>query len=37
MTSASSAATKTESNFYFFMISSDGYYGIGKVKDGEQS
>lgn len=23
-------------NFYFFIISSDGYYGIGKVKDGEQ-
>lgn len=21
-------------NFYFFIISSDGYYGIGKVKDG---
>jgi hypothetical protein len=21
-------------NFYFFVISSDGYYGIGKVKDG---
>ena len=23
-------------NFYFFIISSDGYYAIGKVKDGEQ-
>ncbi len=23
-------------NFYFFIISSDGYGGIGKVKDGEQ-
>ena len=23
-------------NFYFFIISSDGYYGIGKVVDGEQ-
>ncbi len=23
-------------NFYFFIISSDGYYGIGKVKDGTQ-
>jgi hypothetical protein len=22
-------------NFYFFVISSDGYYGIGKVKDGQ--
>jgi len=22
-------------NFYFFIISSDGYYGIGKVKDGQ--
>lgn len=27
---------KDESNFYFFIISSDGYYGIGKVKDGNQ-
>jgi hypothetical protein len=27
---------KDESNFYFFIISSDGYYGIGKVKDGTQ-
>lgn len=25
-----------ESNFYFFIISSDGYYGLGKVIDGEQ-
>lgn len=25
-----------ESNFYFFIISSDGYFGIGKVKDGAQ-
>ncbi len=24
-------------NFYFFVISSDGYYGIGKVVNGEQS
>lgn len=23
-------------NFYFFIISSDGYYGIGKLLDGEQ-
>jgi hypothetical protein len=23
-------------NFYFFIISSDGYYGVGKVKDGVQ-
>jgi hypothetical protein len=23
-------------NFYFFIISSDGYYGIGKVVDGQQ-
>jgi hypothetical protein len=23
-------------NFYFFVISSDGYYGIGKVKGGQQ-
>lgn len=23
-------------NFYFFIISSDGYYGIGKVLDGDQ-
>lgn len=26
-----------ESNYYFFVISSDGYYGIGKVKDGTQT
>lgn len=25
------------SNFYFFIISSDGYYGIGQVKDGDQN
>ena len=25
-----------ETNFYFFIISSDGYYGLGKVIDGEQ-
>ena len=25
-----------ESNFYFFIISSDGYYGVGKVINGEQ-
>jgi hypothetical protein len=24
-------------NFYFFIISSDGYYGIGKVFEGQQS
>ncbi len=24
-------------NFYFFVISTDGYYAIGKVKEGEQS
>ena len=24
-------------NFYFFIISSDGYYGIGKTKDGQQT
>ncbi len=24
-------------NFYFFLISSDGYYGIGKSKDGRQT
>lgn len=24
-------------NFYFFIISSDGYYGIGKLKDGQQT
>jgi hypothetical protein len=27
---------KDTNNFYFFVISSDGYYGIGKVLDGEQ-
>lgn len=27
---------KDEENFYFFIISSDGYYGIGKYKDREQ-
>ena len=27
---------KDSSNFYFFVISSDGYYGIGKVVDGKQ-
>lgn len=26
-----------EDNFYFFVISSDGYYGIGKMIDGVQS
>ncbi len=26
-----------DSNFYFFVISSDGYFGIGKVKDGQVS
>jgi hypothetical protein len=26
-----------EQNFYFLVISSDGYYGIGKVKEGKQS
>jgi hypothetical protein len=26
-----------EDNFYFLVISSDAYYGIGKVKDGVQS
>jgi hypothetical protein len=24
-------------NFYFFLLSSDGYYGIGRVVDGEQT
>lgn len=24
-----------EKNFYFFVISSDGYFGVGKVKDGQ--
>jgi hypothetical protein len=27
---------KDNANFYFFVISSDGYYGIGKFVDGEQ-
>jgi hypothetical protein len=27
---------KDELNFYFFIISSDGYYGIGKVVEGQQ-
>jgi hypothetical protein len=27
---------KDDENFYFFVISSDGYYGIGKLKDGQQ-
>jgi hypothetical protein len=27
---------KDTNNFYFFLISSDGYYGIGKILDGEQ-
>ena len=27
---------KDENNFYFLVISSDGYYGIGKVRDGNQ-
>lgn len=26
-----------QENYYFFVISSDGYYGIGKTIDGEQS
>jgi hypothetical protein len=28
---------KDDQNFYFFVITSDGYYGIGKLKDGVQS
>lgn len=28
---------KDQENYYFFVISSDGYYGIGKVIDGVQS
>ena len=28
---------KDDQNFYFFVISSDGYYAIGKTKAGEQS
>ncbi len=28
---------ENDQNFYFFVISTDGYYAIGKVKAGEQS
>lgn len=28
---------KDHENFYFLVVSSDGYYGIGKVKNGTQS
>lgn len=28
---------KDDKNFYFFAVSADGYYGIGKVKDGQTS
>ena len=28
---------KDAKNFYYFIISDDGYYGIGKVKDGQWS
>ncbi len=28
---------KDAANFYYFIISNDGYYGIGKVKDGQWS
>jgi len=28
---------RDDDNFYFFVISADGYYAIGKVKAGEQS
>jgi hypothetical protein len=28
---------KDDKNFYFFAISADGYYGIGKMKDGQTS
>jgi hypothetical protein len=28
---------KDDVNFYYFIISADGYYGIGKVKDGQWS
>ncbi len=28
---------KDDLNFYFFVVSTDGYYAIGKVKDGRQS
>jgi hypothetical protein len=26
-----------EKNFYFFIMGTDGYYGIGKMKDGEEA
>jgi hypothetical protein len=28
---------KDDKNFYFFVISADGYFGIGKMKDGQTS
>jgi hypothetical protein len=28
---------KDDKNYYFFTISADGYYGIGKMKDGQTS
>jgi hypothetical protein len=28
---------RDDANFYYFIISADGYYGIGKVKDGQWS
>ncbi|NQU31217.1 MAG: hypothetical protein HQ525_11170 [Anaerolineae bacterium] len=28
---------RDDQNFYYFVISADGYYAIGKVKEGEQS
>lgn len=28
---------QNDKNFYFFVISADGYYGIGKIKDGQTS
>lgn len=28
---------KNDANFYYFIISADGYYAIGKVKDGQWS
>lgn len=28
---------KNDKNFYFFVISADGYFGIGKMKDGKTS
>jgi hypothetical protein len=28
---------KDDANFYYFVISADGYYGIGKVEDGKWS